>query len=353
MTATTTGDNLLDLVGIAQRSDQFLFELVDDQYNHLGDLTVGGTPTITMDTSRTIFWTLSNVSLYNVAVGDIDPLRDRVRVFMVLSDGTIYPLGVFTFGSVPKQRKSFGDVWAPELFDETFFVDQDLDHTVSVPVGGSILSAYSNLVNEIGLPRVSFGDVPDQIASSSLVFRIGSKRYAALSSMAALLGSFPPHMTSDSTFTLQRPPAVGDLSVDHTYGVGTHIQRDKSVITNDLYKLPNRWVAYGDSPTAAIIGIYDLPDGAPTSWVNRGKRVTQGVSASGIGTVEAATERARLAALQDQTIYEKATFSTTADPRHGVFDTVSLYETRYLETSWSLPCESGGIMSHSLIRLYD
>jgi hypothetical protein len=355
MTATTTADRLLNLEGVARRVDAFVFELVDQQYNHIGDLNVGkaNAPTINMDTSRTIFWTVSNVSLYDVNVGDINPLTDRVRAYMVLQDGSLFPCGIYTFGTVPKQRRSFGDVWAPELFDEVFFIDQDLDHTVSVGAGGSILDGYVNLMNEIGLPLFSTGNVVDQVASSSLVFPVGTSRYKALASMAALLGSFPPHMRADGTFTLQMPPQVGDTAVAHTYGPGTHVQRDKSVLKNELYKLPNRWIAYSDSPDVPIVGFYDLPDAAPTSYVNRGKHVTQSVSASGIATVTDAQNRARLAALQDATIYETATYSTTADPRHGVFDTVSLYETRYLEVGWSLVCKSGEPMSHSLIRLYD
>lgn len=346
---------LIELRGVGRRVDGFAFEILNTDRSLQGAIKAveSSAPSIDLDTTRETMRTLSGLTIDDPP--DIDLAHSRVRATAILQNGSTFPLGVFLFGTDNRSPSSAGEQWAPELFDETFLLAQDLDRTWSLPKGGSVLSMFTALAGEIldplGIPTDY--QVDDVTAASPLTFKVGTPRNGALVALAALLGAMPPFFGNAGYHTLKAAPTF-QSPIDHVYDVGTRIVDLTPTITNSSYKAPNRFLVVGDDTAAgAVRGVYDLPASAPNSYAATGRRVTAPVhTVSGVTDPTLANLIAYVDSLKDRTTYGTASFAGAFDPRHGVFDTVQFLGVPYLETGWSVQCTSGGDHRHQLTRMW-
>ena len=354
--------DILSLTGVGVRADSFVFELLDVHHNVIGPLKVSETsaPTVTNDTTRSVFRTCTGLTVLDgnqgddgtfLRLADIDPLRSRLRVSMVLQNGEAFPLGVFMFGDDTRKPFSWGTEWTPALFDETFVVDDPLDQTYGLAPGDSIVQLVNLLVEQCNLASVDLSAVVDQHAASAVTYAAGSSRNQAIIALLALLGVLPPFFDNDGTYTAKAAPASGQ-GPDHILASGTIIIDGSTSTTSSLYRAPNRYQVIGSDPSGAFIGTYDLPDSAANSFVNTGDRVVSSTTMQGVPSTAVANLAAYVNALTDRNNYIAATASTTADPTFGTFDLVQLYGVMLIETAWSLVCSSGGSMTHTLAGFY-
>lgn len=353
MTVTISSTDLLNLK-VGTRADGFLYELLDAGHRKIGTLGVSeeSPPTITNDTTRPVFRTCSSLQVAAADLSSIDTLRDRIRIWLQLQNGATFPLGVYMFGDDIRSSFSWGTVWTPALFDETFIVDQPLDQLYGIAPGQSILSLVNLLVAQVGLPDVDFSGVPDQFAQSAVTYQAGSSRNQAITALIALLGCYPPYFDNSGTFTTKLAPRAG-AAATLKYGSGGRIIDGTTSTTNSIYRAPNRYQVVGSSSgSAGYVGEYDLPASAPNSFANTGVRVVNSQQLSGIPSVEVANLAAYINALTDSNSYVQASFASTADPRHDTFELVEIYGVTMQEVSWSLECVSGGAMRHSLVGYY-
>lgn len=342
------------------RADDFSFTLIDRTGRVLGALPVSidAAPTIRFDTSRTSARTLSNVEILRADLQAIDTEHERVQVAMILQNGSVYPLGTFMFGQDNQAPASWGNKLTPELFDEAFLLDQPLDVTESVPVGGTVKGLISRLLAPFPMFPVQI-DADDVGAGSPLTFLAGSSRYDALKTAAALLGCFAPYLSNARVLRFKQPLDPGDTAVDHTYlkadagnEVIGRIFDETITLSNDSYRAPNRYIVVGDNLSAPVVGVYDLPDSALNSAANRdGRIVAKTRTVQGIDA-PTALHLAYMDGITDQTAYGKVTFAATADPRHDGFDTLNVLGTRYLETAWEIELVSGGQHHHEGATLW-
>lgn len=351
MTFTTPA--LLDLE-VPVRSDAFDFRVYDAQHNDIGTVEVSETaqPTISVNTQNTAVRSCSGLTIVAADLSELDPLRQRIAPFLVLQNGERFPLGVLMFGQDNRAPFSWGVKATPELSDESFLVDQPLDATMSLPQGGSVVDMVTVLLGPVGLPAVVI-EAGDQAASSSLVWRVGTSRMSALQACAGLLGCFNPFFDNAGAFRFKLPPAPGS-STDHQYPWGSRVIDDTTVTASTAYKIPNRFVVIGDNADTPIVGVYDLPDSAPHSAAHNGGRiVTTTRNMQGLTDQSAANAAAYLDALTYNTPYETIDFAATADPRHDVYDSMTVRGVDYLETGWSLDCANGGEHHHTGARLWE
>lgn len=362
---------LIELDGIGRRVDSFRFELLNTDRTSKGLLKVGGVPTVDLDTTRTTPRTLSGLTLHDpdgskedeqfVPLDEIDAPRSRVRVIAKLQNGSEWPLGVFMFGTDNRSIASIGETWAPELFDETFLLDQDLAQTWVLPKGGSVLGLFTQIAGQLlgplGIPTDY--QVDDVAAAAPLTYKVGTARNGseqspgALASLAALLGAMPPFFSNSGAHTLKQAPAWNS-PIDHVYEPGSRIEDPSITLTDSAYKAPNRYLVVGDDTAGgAVRGVYDLPASAPNSFAATGRRVTAPVhTVSGVTDPVLANLIAYVDSLKDRTTYRTASFVGAFDPRHGVYDTVQLLGVPYLETGWSVQCKSGGGHRHALTHMW-
>jgi len=352
--APVSTDELFDLgpaVG-GQRSEDFMFELLDDNKNPIGILDVNETPTpptINFDTSRSTMRTCSGLQIDATDLSQIDPLRDRVRARVILQNGERPSLGVFMLGTDNRVRRVGSAGWKPDLFDEGFLLSQQLNQQRGVAPGGSIRALLESLLNEVGI-HLQPGGVADQPASGAITFPATSNRIDAVNALASALGSFPPYINNDGLCYLKPVPGDG-AGPDLVYEFGGRILEGTPTETNSSYKAPNEYIVTNGDPTNPVVGVYDLPAAAPNSAVRTGSVVTNTSTYQGI-TSAIANDVAKAVALTDTTTYTTATFSSLLDARHDGFSIVQLLGKLYLETGFSIACSPGGVMTHTLTGIY-
>lgn len=350
----TTSAELLDLSGIGVRDDTFSYELLDGSRNVIGTLDVDSATSVVvrMDTSRSVFRTCTGVSIPQATRQAVDIFRDRLRVSVVLQNGDRWPLGVFMFGDDTHAPRSWGDLWTPTLFDETFIVDQGLPYTVSRPPGASMLGLLHELIDPLHLPDVNIDSVPDTTNADVVIYQAGSSRNKAAVAVAGLLGCFPPFFDNAGTYTLKTPAPVG-ANPDHVYDLGGHVVEGTPKTTSSIYRAPNQWIVTSGNPSGSLVGIYNLPDSAPNSFANTGRTVqAQPVTMQGLSTQQLVDIAAYITALRDRNVYTQAQFASTLDPRHDTFDLVSLYGQSYQETAWEATLAPGANHTHDLTGIF-
>lgn len=352
--ASLSDTDILDFT-IPVRADRFEFDLLDATHNKIGTLDVeeGSNPSVAVNTAQNATRALTNLAVSGADLSQIDVLRDRVQPVMILQNGNRYELGVLMFGQDNNTEHSWGATKTPELVDETFVVDRALDATATASTGDSIIGLISALLAPISLPGGIIIEAADQAASSPLLYRVGTGRYTALTALASLLGCYPPHFDNHGALRFKPAPAPTSANVDHVYDLGGRIHADTIVTSSTAYRAPNRYQVIGDNPTTPVVGTYDLPPSAPHSAAQRdGLIVTTSRNMQGLADQTIADLAAYVDALTDRTPYATVAFTSTADPRHDTYDTISILGVRYLETGWTLQCTPGGPMTHTGTALW-
>jgi hypothetical protein len=364
-TVLVTTADLLDL-RVPVRADRFVFELLDAAHNLIGQLDVGEDqpPVISVDTSRAAVRSVSNFEVYDSDLVQIDTVHERVRPVMILQNGDRFPLGICMFGQDNRDPIGVGTALGgqaapqsrhrltPELFDETFIVDRQLDTTYSAATGDSIVGLIRQLLAPIPLAGSVVIEAADQPARSPLVYRVGTGRVAALTALAGLLGCYPPFFDNAGDYRFKVAPTPGAADVDLIYELNGRIISGSVLTSSTVYRAPNRYIVIGDDPTVPTVGVYDLPPGAPHSAAALGYVTTTSRNMQGLANQAIADQAAYVDALTDRTPYGSVVFDGTADPRHDTYNLLQVLGVRYLETAWRLACVSGGVMSHSATTLW-
>lgn len=130
-------DPILDLdPWVGQRQSTYRFELFNAvSKEELGEINPIRGATLSHVTSRTIKRTLR----LNLGVEDmerINPVQDRIRVFMVFPTGVEYPLGTYMFADPTQLVFTSGNLGNIVLNDEMFLVDQQITAGIQGVGGG-------------------------------------------------------------------------------------------------------------------------------------------------------------------------------------------------------------------------
>src|SRR5690606_16740578 len=106
-----TATQILNLENVRQRTDSFRFELCDKDLKPTGGLhpDFSQRPTLQNDTSNSRSRRRQNLKLFPDEAQDVNPLTDRVRVYMTLQDGTEYRLGTFMWADNSRPLREWGE----------------------------------------------------------------------------------------------------------------------------------------------------------------------------------------------------------------------------------------------------
>ncbi len=351
MLTTTTFDPRLDLAShVGQRVATYRWQLVDGLTDQpLGDLHPirDPTPTLTHDTTRAVKRSIDGVSFGRVDTAAINPITDRVRLYMVIA-GTSYPLGRYMFTDATEFTSTGGNLSNDVLLDEMFIVDQQIDtgfaSTAHVDVAARALLD--------GLPIQ-----PPLIEATSYPavggYGAGTRRGQILDALAAQGDYFTPWMNHQGRLTMIRTidPATAVPTFDFDAGhkvIAFSIQR-----TSDILAAPNRFTVIsnsGDADAAPIVGTYDVPASAPHSIAQRGFVISD-VRDLQIADPVQATAAARNLGIR-QTIFERVSLATAPDPRHDSYDVIVWQGVQWLELGWAMTLHEGAPMQHIMRRSY-
>lgn len=350
--------NSILMGAVPVRYDRFTFTLLDKNGRDAGAIPLAedAAPTLQIDVDRTTVRSVSGLTIYRTTLMAIDVETERLAIGMTLQNGEAIPLGVYMFGEDHQGLASYGSAETPDVFDETFLLDQPLDVTVAAPVGASVYDLIAVLLEPFPEFNTADGTLivepPDVAVASPQTFLVGSSRYAALKICADLLGAFPPTWDNRHRLLFKSSGTSGDTHVDFTYDAGSIILDESPKFSSSTYKVPNRFIVVGSDPGTPVVGVYDLPDSAPHSFAQRGRRVSTSRTVQGITSQEAAEQTAYLDALQDPTPYGHIALSTTANPFHDVYNVMQVLGVRYLERSWRLQLVNGGEHEHEGVTLW-
>lgn len=347
-----TDDELLDLQGVASRTEGVRFELRNVAGSVLGSITPDRVVQVENRSDGVLKRTVTNFNLSPSVAADVNPLSDRVAGYWRLSSGTEYPLGVFLFASWAQNRRSDGLLASTRLLDQGITLAQAIPTSIGFSEGTLVTTAIRTVFEGAGIFTSSIASaVP--VLSSPLAWPAGTTWAKIASELCGLAGLSDWFFNNDGVLTVA---ALQDLSLatpDHVYAGGGRIIAGSLVEQNDLLDAPNRYIAIDTANrTQPIVGVYDLPNGAPNSFGVRGFRIARVIQAPGVNTPEAAAAYAQSYAQTDPKAYETVTFSSSPDPRHDTYDVVQYLGVNYQEISWRLRCAPGGPHEHTLKRVY-
>lgn len=343
---------------IGQRSGTFRFEVTNRVSGlHKGDVrpSRSSTPTITHDTSRTIKRQLSPLVLNGDQIDVVNPLTDRVSVFMEIN-GIEYPLGRYVFTDATTIVSTNGGTMTATLLDEMFIVDQDIETGFSAINTFAVSSIAENCGQMIarlvkGLPITT--EIEPTPFTSIGSWSIGTARGQIIDALSLDGDYFPAWFDNEGVMRVIRifDPAKQPATFD--YDTNRIVVRDSITRTSDLLNAPNRYIVISNasiSSAAPVFGSYDVPAAAPHSIANRGFVIPVTYTMP-VNVSPQANAIARNLAIRQQ-IVERVEFTTPPDPRHDSYDIIHWAGVNWLELSWSLPLREGAEMRHVLRRTY-
>jgi hypothetical protein len=342
-------DPILDLdTGIGQRSCTFRFQLINGVTGqHLGDITPIRAASLVHDTTRTIKRQL----LLPLGVEDtaaINTITDRVLLFMVMADGTEYPLGRYMFTDASRVVSTAGRLGAMSLNDEMFLVDQE----ILVGING-FNKAVITVIQEAlkGLP-VSIEVAPTPFTSTE-AWGIGTGRGQILESLSISGDYFSPWFDNHGVMQFIRSFDPSSKIADLDYDTGFKVHREQILETDDLLTAPNRFVVISNAalnPEVQVVGTADVPTNAPHSIQNRGFVIARTLDIQLSATDQAHAVAQGLA--NRQTVFERVSLNTPPDPRHDSYNVIRWQGELWLELAWSMALTEGGGMAHLLRKSY-
>lgn len=334
---------------IGQRQATFRFELVNGVTGEvMGDINpiMDNPPSINHDTSRTIKRQL-NIALNRVDTEAINPVQDRIRVWMVIG-GEEWPLGRYMFVGRMAFKFTTGRLGAVSMMDEMFIIDQQLS---------TAFTARGNTVDGVVTEFLSRFSVDHSIEATTFLgngsWSAGTNGGQVLGALATQGDYFSPWLDNDGVFRMIRAFDPASVVADIDWDAGFNVIQGNVGESDDLLTAPNRFVVVSNAGAASdepIVGTYDVPASAPHSVANRGFVITDTQDLQITDGVQAAAVARNLGLRQ--TIFERRDIATVPDPRHDSYTVIGWEGERWLELAWNMTLVEGALMNHSLRKAY-
>lgn len=383
-------DRMFDTYRLGSRTATYRFDLVGiDGYRDPDPLTPikGSSPTLSHDTGRTIKRTLT-LALGVADTARFDPVYHRIEPVMVFPDEREYPLGRYMTVDSTRADSTAGEQASLSMTDEMTQVNQQIERGFSAlqqgsgqQIGGNgqnirvIVLAFLNkfrLFNPINLQGglstgvVNFPqtggsltveiDIEGTQYSTDAAWQAGTTGGQVIEALAVAGDYWSPWIGNDKAFHMIRTfdPASRVPLVDwDRFGEAI---RGSVAYSDDLLVAPNRFIVVsnqgvGESATAPVVGVYDVPAAAPWSAEKRGFVIPEvrDMQLRDANQANAVAENLG----RRQTVFERAQVSTPPDPRHDSYDVVLWRGERWLELAWTMTLIEGAPMAHTLRKVYD
>lgn len=342
-------DPLLDMADwVGQRSNSYEFHLINGVTDeHKGLLTPIRTANLNHDTGRTIKRQL-RMALGVRDTALVDPISDRVDLYMIFANRDPYPMGRYIFTEPSEVEFTSGNLSDVTLSDEMFLVDQQITKGVN---------GFNSSVETVIIDTLEGLGVSIQIEASPFncveAWGLGTNRGAILESLSITGDYFSPWFSNLNRLSFIRTFNPADEIPDFDLDAGNQVIRSGIVKTNGLLTAPNVFVVISNSasdPGAAVVGTAAVAPSAPHSEANRGFVIANVQTLQLSSTVQAQAVAQGL--VNRQTIVEEVTLSTAPDPRYDSYNVVRWRGDNWLSLSWSLALTPGAPMQHRLRKAY-
>lgn len=369
-----TDTSLLTLEGRGQRAESFRFDLLDQHNSRLGtlDVVADEPPQVANNINNSgPKRTLSGLVLPPNVTKDIDTLTNRVRMWMVLEDGSEWSQGVFLFADASRAEALYGSVdhvlGADEqpgvtaalgafttgtMTDQLMTLDQGSRGINFYNAGASVYDALVQQMEAGGVEQYEI-EVTDAVIAQPIVWKPNTKRLAVINDLCRMAGFYSLYFDNEGVGQLQAVPALEAVDPLLSYEAGRNVVAGSIVETDDLLKAPNSYVVVNSSFTAAPVwGEWLVPASAPHSYANRGFYVVAEYDQPGAETNAQARKMAKAIGQADYATYRWVNLQTAIDPRHDTFTVVAWRGDKYREQQWGYTATPGATMQHEWRRVW-
>lgn len=342
-------DPLLDLdPWVGQRSASYRFQVTNAVTGeNMGAITPLRSANLAHDTSRTIKRQLT-ISLGVSDLAAINPLQDRVSVYMVFPDGTEYPLGRYMFTDASEQIFTSGNLGNMALNDEMFLVDQAITKGIN-GVGVGVAAVIQNVLSDL---PVDFQMEASPFTSAE-AWGVGTNRGTILESLAVSGDYWSPWFDNENILRFVRTFNPVDQIPDLDYDSGNQVMRSSIVQNSDLLTAPNTFLVISnnaDNPDVEVVGNASVPPSAPNSIVNRGFEIAEVQHLQLSNSAQA--QQVAQGLVNRQTIFERVNLTTAPDPRFDSYNVIYWRGDKWLDLQWSLTLVEGSPMNHTIRKSY-
>lgn len=352
---TETPNPKLDLADyVGQRAATFNFDLVDSAtgYRRTVHPVRNTVPTLTHDVSRTIKRQIMNLFFGVADTLAFNTVTSRLEVSMVFEDD-VYQLGRFIPNSQVRYISTGGKQSSVTFYDEGFIVDQQItDSFGSQGEGESLFTTVNRLLTPL---PITYSIEPSEFVGT-VSWTTGARRGYICEQLAIDGDWFSPWFDNNNVMRWIRSfdPALAIPTFD--LDTGNKVMRNQILESDDLISSPNRFVVISNGVSAAgndsapAVGIYNVPDSAPHSALNRGFVIQETLDRQLTNSAQAQAVAQNIG--QQNTIFESVQLYTAPDPRHDSYDVLRWQGENWLELAWSLPLIEGGQMQHLARKVY-
>ena len=349
---TLTSTEWIELDGVGTHSLRYRFDLLNPDLTKAGELPVRSdvAPRLRNNAGARIKRRLDLTPEPGI-LDDIDVLTARVRPVCLPPTGEEFPMGTMMFADAISVDAIPDNEHSAVLLDQGLLLDQQSDRTYGVSPGTVYEEVISSILGEHGIFDIEIETAQDHVADQPISWRVGTSWLRIINDLARLSGAFDLFFDNSGVARVIEAPSLDSETV--AYNAFTP-RLFLGGTTGERFPLdaPNRYVVVeGGAAEFPVTGVYDVPDSAPHSAVNRGFVVTRTEVLQGI--CQPADHCALAFAKSNTADYESASFISSVDPRHDTYDVVNLNHLLYREQSWSAELSGTGDMRHNLRRSYD
>jgi len=343
-----TPNRILDLApGVGQVKSTVVYQILDRDLNVIGEVNSLTDCTVSASTTATIKRQLGGFKLGEKDLRRVDLFQNRIKVAMLLEDGTSWPLGVYVFTDSAKKVGSYVSTLDTSLMDQDYILSQGSRYPYGVNPGGSITDAINFILDDSGIyQRDVPGDATVRVGDP-LSWPPGTARSEMLKVLCNLAGWLPPYFNNDGVCIVRPPTDTANVEPDHYYDLH-RVAYDTLIENDNLLQAPNVYIVIGTGPSKGdISATAEVEASLPFSVPNRGFVITSIHRTQGLTSTRQAQEMADALAAQGADGFRTVFFAGPPDPRHDLFQTIEFNGGILNETEWSLPLK-GASMTHSL-----
>jgi hypothetical protein len=351
----------------AQRNRRvsFRYDLLNKSDAKIGELDGIESATVSYGEFRAIKRT-AQFTLNEYLQRNVDYLSDQIQPWFILhmpQGGAVeFPLGIFLLES-PKRQAS-GVVTRREIgaYDKSIIIDSDrFTERYFIPSGTNYAGAVNKILAVTNISKIDITPTAS-VTKRDIEFEIGTKKKDAVNQLLGEI-TYTSINVDEVGFFYSRPyiePAQREITQYYIADKDSIILPEYSEEL-DIAGQFNVWTRVArnlDGEAALTATIENVNPMSSTSIINRGRRIPSVEEIDDIADQESMVRYVRRIALNAMSTYSKLSLQTVLNPKHGSADTLYtdipiLFEVPQLfsETSWELPLDYAGTMSHEARRV--
>jgi hypothetical protein len=286
----------------------------------------------------------------------IDFLNDQIQINVII-DGVKTGLGRFLISS-PRRDIDGGEVTRVcDCYSRLLILDEDKTTLrKSVPAGTNVIAEVKRILQDYGGMNI-----PDNIAVTQTVreWEIGTPILTVVNDLLATVNYTSLRVDNNGAFVSEPYTLPTERVIELTY-----TDNDASIIYRqlseniDIFGVPNVIIRYTNDPdiNPPIVASYtNNSSDSPTSVVNRGRQIVDAEEVSDVADLQTLQDICKRDAYELTDKYQHVEFSTAINPLHDYLTCIYLkcydIDSKMIETSWSVECQTGGEMKHVCRRV--